>query len=864
MLASAVWSVGYGAELSSPNAGAAQFWLGFQYLGIPFLGVCWLGMVRELSGEPPWSQQTWLTLLAPGVLSCLLALTNPYHGWVQVQPRFDLSGPIPLLKFGRGPAYWFNWVYVWAGILAGLGVLWRMGAGRGKLFRQQARILSLAVAIPGLANLTYMVGWRPWGMLDLTPFSFTLAGGVLAWGVFRVGLFDRVDAARLRVWEQMQEGVVVCDEEGQVLDFNERAREMLGPLRIGQPLEAIAGVWRELIEAVHRGASTTLRSGARTPPLPLVEASVSPLGAEVRRRGTVVVMRDVTAWVRAQDELRRREQLLGALADSARVLLQADGKTAYSAFVQILGRAVRADRCYIFLNEFREDGVLCTSQVGEWCAPGVAPQMDNPRLQHLAYDECGLHWWRETLAAGRVIHARVADLPAPERAILEPQGIRAILCLPLLTDRGFVGFIGFDNCHSEALWEAIEQEYLLNASLNLSLALRRQHSEEALRQAQKMEVVIRLAAGIVHDFNNLLQVILGFAEILRDALPPGHPHLAPVEQILKAGQRAAEVTAKLLALTQHSPATTAGCHLHARLEELRPVLTRLLREHVRLEYRLEATHPAIPPDPAHLEQIVVNLVRNAVEALPESGGTITLSTRTVMMDAAQGRTRGLPPGRYTLLQVEDTGGGMSPDVLAHLFEPFFTTKPFGKGAGLGLAVVQGLVRQYRGNITVQSEVGRGSRFTVFFPVLTTQPDALTVPSVVAGLVRHTVLVVEDDPGVSELLREVLERANYTVLTAASAREALDRFQQHAGQIQLLLSDVDLPDRSGVELARQMRQQRPDLPLALMSGYPESLIPGRETLPADVPVLPKPLRVDTLLAKVRELLQSLSEPAPKKS
>jgi CheY-like chemotaxis protein len=260
---------------------------------------------------------------------------------------------------------------------------------------------------------------------------------------------------------------------------------------------------------------------------------------------------------------------------------------------------------------------------------------------------------------------------------------------------------------------------------------------------------------------------------------------------------------------------------------------------------------------------VVNLVRNAVEALPESGGTITLSTRTVMMDAAQGRARGLPPGRYTLLQVEDTGCGMGPDVLAHLFEPFFTTKPFGKGAGLGLAVVQGLVRQYRGNITVQSEVGRGSRFTVFFPVLTTRSDALTAPPAVAEPVQHTVLVVEDDPGVSDLLREVLERANYTVLTAASAKEALDRFQQHADKIQLLLSDVDLPDRSGVELARQIRQQRPGLPLALMSGYPESFIPDRETLPADVPVLPKPLRLDALLAKVRELLQGKTEPTPKK-
>lgn len=860
MLASAVWSVGYGAELSSVEPESAQFWLGFQYLGIPFLGVCWLGMVRELSGESPWSQQTWLTLLAPGILSCLLALTNPYHGWMHVQPQLDTSGPLPLLRFTRGPAYWFTWVYVWASVLAGLGLLWRNGGCRGGLFHQQCWILTLAVAIPSVANVAYMVGWRPWGMLDLTPFSFTLAGAVLAWGVLRVGLFDRVDTARIRVWDQMQEGVLVCDEEAQVLDFNARAREMLGGLRAGQPLETCTGVWPELLEAVRRGVTATIRSGPRPTPFPIIEAVVSPLGTHTCRRGTVTVMRDVTDWVRIQDELHRRQRLLAALAESARTLLQADEKTDYSAFVQILGRAARADRTYIFLNEFRDDGMLCTSLVAEWCAPGISPQIHNPQLQHCAYDEQGLKWWRETLAAGRVIHARVADLPAPERSVLEPQGIKAILCLPLLTDRGFVGFIGLDNCHSEALWDEVEEEYLHNASLNLSLALRRQQSEAALRQALKMEVVVRLAAGVVHDFNNLLQVILGFSEILRDSLPPGHPQRGAVEQILKASQRAAELTAKLLALTQHSPTTTAGCHLHARLDELRPVLTRQLRDNIRLEYRLEATHPAIPLDPAHLEQIVLNLVRNAAEALPAEGGTITLSTRTVEMDAAHGRARGLAPGRYTFLQVEDTGQGMGPEVMAHLFEPFFTTKPFGKGAGLGLAVAQGLVRQYRGCITVQSEPGRGSRFTVYFPVQTHLPNAQAAAR--SGVIcppQFTLLVVEDDPDVCRLLREILERGGYQVLTAASGQEALQTLRQKAPPVHLVLSDALMPDLSGVALVHQIRKDHPGLPVVLLSGYPEDLIEGRKTLPADVPVLPKPLRPDTLLAKVRDLLPDTPRP-----
>lgn len=852
MLTLAIWSLGYGIEISSTSLESAQFWLAFEYLGIPFIGVCWWWMVRELTGAAPLSVPTQLALIVPGILLCLLAVTNQFHGWVHADLRLDTSGPIALLRFERAPGYWLMWVYSWGGLVAGLVQLWRARHTRGEVFRRQVRLLYLAACIPAGLNLAYTAGLRPWGALDLTPFAFSISGALLAWGVFRVGLFDLVGVARARVLEQLQDGVLVCDDKWRVVDFNPLAAQFLGPLELGQPLTEVRAVWPRLREMIQQGLPGVV------PPQPdggsgaVVEAVVTPLVTEEQVRGMLVVLRDVSSWVRVQSELQRREQLLIALSESTRVLLQANGPPDIAAYVQALGPASGADRTYVFLNEFREDGALCTSQVAEWCAPGVIPQLDNPQLQRLAYDEAGLTWWRQTLAAGRPIHARVAELPAAERAALEPQGIQAILCFPLMTDRGFGGFIGFDNCHSDELWGLAEREYLQSAALNLSQALQRQQTEAALRQAQKLEVVGRLAAGIVHDFNNLLQVVIGYAEMLRAAPGNGRGSTEAAEQIYRAGLRAAQLTAKLLAFTRSSPVVGQGCDLNSQLRELRPLLVRLLRENLRLELHLEAADPGIAVTATHLEQIVFNLVVNARDAIPGSG-VITLLTRNLDVDAEQGRARGLPAGRYTVLQVEDTGRGMDESVLAHLFEPFFSTKPFGQGAGMGLATVHGLVQQYHGHITVSSEPGRGSRFTLLFPttaVPAPAPESAAAPAVKE---RATILVVEDDAGVRRLLEAVLRQAGYVVLTAPDGATGLETLHRHPAPVHLLLTDAVMPHMDGPTLILRARQERPGLPALLLSGYPEEAFDRPEDFPADVELLSKPIRAEALLTRVHALL-----------
>ncbi len=850
-LAAGIWSLGYGAELSSATLEAMEFWLGIEYLGIPFLGICWFFLVRELTGEPPLSQRNLLALLGPGVVLCLLAITNRYHHVVHTDLMLSTAGPVPLLQFRRGPGYWLIWSYNWAGVVAGMALLWQARQSLGVAFRRQATVLALAIIIPGVVNLAYTFGLRPWGVLDLTPFSFTLSGIILAWGALQSGLFDLIGVARSRVLEQMRDGVVVGDEQTRVVDFNPQATNLLGPLRVGQSLAESPGIWPELAAAIRRGEPARSWKSARASESTVLEATLTPLGPETRRRGLVVLLHDVTDWVRVQAELQRRERLLTALADSARVLLETPEQPNVAAVVEVLGRAAGADRCYVFLNEYREDGVLCCSQVAEWCAPGVTPQLNNPQLQHFSYDEWNLTWWRQTLEAGKTIHARVADLPAPERAVLEPQQIRALLVFPLQTERGFAGFIGFDNCHSEQLWSSVEQEFLLNASLNLSLALRRQQVEEALRQSQKLEVVGRLSAGVAHDFNNLLQVVIGYAEVLRITPPPGEATAHAVEQIYHAALRATNLTRKLLAFTRRSPTTGSGCDLNAQLRDLHPLLARLLPESIRLELRLEAAVPAIGVPPTHLEQIVFNLVTNARDAIT-GAGTITLSTRNQDVDLPLAKALELTPGRYTVLQVEDTGRGMDATVQSHLFEPFFSTKPFGKGAGLGLATVHGLVQQHHGHITVNSAPGRGSRFTLFFPTAT-PPAVAPAPSTQNG--HATILVAESNATVRRLLSELFTRAGYKVLTAPDAETALDLLRRHPATVHLLLSEVVVPRLDGTSLVQRARQERPGLPALLLSRYPEEEAPtSNEALPPDVHLLAKPIQPEALLAKVQELLR----------
>ena len=383
---------------------------------------------------------------------------------------------------------------------------------------------------------------------------------------------------------------------------------------------------------------------------------------------------------------------------------------------------------------------------------------------------------------------------------------------------------------------------------------------EQLVLAQRLEAVGRLAGGVAHDFNNLLGVIGGYGEMVLRDLPPGSPGAARLEQVLRAAKRAAGLTRQLLAFSRRQVLKPQVLDLNAVVSDVVPMLRRLIGEDVELRARLPPGLGAVEVDPGQIEQVIVNLAVNARDAMPE-GGLLTIETADATLDASYARTHHpVVPGRYVLLAVTDTGVGMDAATRERIFEPFYTTKPEGKGTGLGLATVYGIVKQSGGYIWVYSEPGHGTTLRIYLPRVDAAPgppppEAARSRQEPAG--TGTVLVVEDQDDLRELVKEVLEEAGYRVLVARDGPEALDIGARHPGPIRLLLTDVVMPRMSGRELASRLRAARPETRVLYMSGYSNEAVAYRGVIEEGALLLQKPFGPDELARRVREAL----EPAP---
>jgi two-component system, cell cycle sensor histidine kinase and response regulator CckA len=383
---------------------------------------------------------------------------------------------------------------------------------------------------------------------------------------------------------------------------------------------------------------------------------------------------------------------------------------------------------------------------------------------------------------------------------------------------------------------------------------RRDSLEEQLRQAQKMEAVGRLAGGIAHDFNNVLSVILGYGEDILSSLKEGDPMREDMQEIHAAAARAAELTRQLLTFSRQQVFEPQVVDLNDVLSGMQRMLKRVLGEHLELVISLAPDLGRIRADRGHLEQVVVNLAVNARDAMP-NGGQLTLETCNVTLDDDFTRQHlGSRPGEYVFLGVTDTGVGMDAETRSRIFEPFFTSKELGKGTGLGLSTVLGIVQQSGGGVWVYSEKGHGTTFKVYLPRVDAEPDAapaLHPPVDLRG--TETVLLVEDEPGVREVARRVLERSGYQVLLVDSALEALLLGETHPAEIHLLVTDVVMPKLGGAELATRLLTKRPHLKVLFMSGYTDRGIVSSGVLDGSVPFVQKPFTSEQLARKVRQVL-----------
>jgi signal transduction histidine kinase/DNA-binding response OmpR family regulator len=575
---------------------------------------------------------------------------------------------------------------------------------------------------------------------------------------------------------------------------------------------------------------------------------------------------------RAEKALRRRDRIMEAVGFAAsRFLTTPDWEQSINEVIEQLGQATEVSRVYLFENHFGEDGSRLVSQRYEWVASGISPQINNPQLQAFPIYTGGFADWAEALSRGVPINGLVKDLHVSGRKFLEEQDICSILLAPIFVGQEWWGLLGFDECFNEREWYAAEIDAVKIAGSTLGAAIQRkrieealQKSEEQLQQSQKMEAIGTLAGGIAHDFNNLLTAILGNTQLAFRQLHPDDPLKLRLLEVERAGTRATSLTRQLLAFSRRQRLERRTINLNDTIGETMRLLQRIIGEDIAVRVKAAPNLSAVYADPAQIEQVVMNLGVNARDAMPQ-GGQLTFETSNVELDESYRRKYPyIQPGKYVEIRVSDSGIGMDEETQGRIFEPFFTTKEIGKGTGLGLAMVYGIIKQHEGHINVYSEVGHGTTFEIFLPAVESdvEKEAQAVQLPLLGG-TETILVAEDEEALRNLAKNVLEGLGYTVLLAENGEQAVEIYTKNREQIGLLLFDVVMPRIGGWEAYERIRELGGDVPLIFMTGYSSETVQSRfvkqnksiEELGAVV--LQKPYNIEGLGRKIREVLDAAS-------
>ncbi len=632
----------------------------------------------------------------------------------------------------------------------------------------------------------------------------------------------RESVARQRaVFETALDALITIDHEGRVAEFNPAAERLFQYSRE----EVLGKTMADLIippsqRERHRRGLARFQSTGEAPILgKRIEVSA------IRRDGTEFPaelaitrinqegpafftgqLRDLTEQKQVQTEMLRSEERFRKLFDS---------NTIGIAIADLQGRTLEANDAYLSIIGYSREELLSGSV--RWDA--VTPP------EHGAADRAAVEMLRRRGVA-----------ETWEKEYVRRDGTR----VPVL--------IGV------AMLEASENSciaYVVDLSARRLL-------ENQFRQAQKMEAVGRLAGGVAHDFNNLLTVILGYSDVVRDQLPAGHPLHEEVEEIRKAGERAAGLTRQLLAFSRTQVLIPEVLDLAEVVKDVDKMLRRLIGEDIDLRAISGPEIGLVKADRGQLQQVLMNLAVNSRDAMP-GGGRLTIETRNIEFDGTSVAEHAATqqPGRYVLLAVSDTGAGMDADTKTHLFEPFFTTKEKGKGPGRGLSTVYGIVKQSGGFVWVDSEPGEGTAFKIYLPRVedgeVLPPPAVPPPKSTRG--AETILLLEDEEGLRRLARDVLRKQGYTVLETSGWQAAVEIAARHPGSIHLVLADVVMPEMGGPEVVTRVSALRPGIRVLYMSGYTSDAAVHRGLRETRLALLQKPFTPGDLARRVREVLDA---------
>ncbi len=541
--------------------------------------------------------------------------------------------------------------------------------------------------------------------------------------------------------------------------------------------------------------------------------------------GRVWSFRDVTERKRAEAKLQYRlrfENLISTLSTHFINLATRDIDDGIDEALASLGEFARVDRSYIFLFS---DGGHRVSNTHEWCAPGIPVQRE--RVQDLPVS--AFPWFIDRIRKGEVVHVpSVSDLPeeaTAERAEFVAQEVQSLIAVPIVYGKSVWGFLGFDSVRTQKFWAAdvvsllhIAGELFANALARRRAEADKSSLEEQLRQSQKMEAVGTLAGGIAHDFNNLLTGILGYADLLRGgSLSPAQTEKAATV-IERAARRAAELTQQLLGFARKGKYQNIPVDLHATIAEVVSLLGRTLDKNIEIESALSADEPFVLGDPVQIQQVILNLSVNARDAM-EGGGTLSFITDRVKLSTRSPSDPEDTSHDFIRMSVADTGCGIPEEVQPRIFEPFFTTKEQGKGTGMGLSMVYGIVKNHGGSICVSSEAGKGTRFEILWPAVNRPSLVVEDPEdTVRTRAGNTVMLVDDEELVRQVATTMLETLGYRVITACDGAEAVERFRDIGDEIDVVILDMAMPRLGGRDCFLELKKIRPDVRAILSTGY----------------------------------------------